>query len=371
MVSKINISFQLKLEKTNKDGYAPLYLILTKNYERVAKICDHVKIKPKLVAKSLETTKESIRYEVKSTIEKMIEKGIDVTPKGVMFHLSNGFKVQSHQISQVLNEYVSIIESRVTKKTVQRHINHINLFITVCGDLDISSYTRSHIEQFKNHITSIYQTETCLGIWKKTKAIFRYASDCGYTNTNPFNNINIKQERKEVTYLDRESIDKLIKAKMPNKSLQNIVDCAVFQIASGLAYCDLCELGPNDINTIDNVNYIKKPRRKTGSDFVSYVLPFGMDIWRKHKGQLPIKSNQKYNAYLKVVGDLLGIEQNLHTHLFRHTYATLLLNSGVPIHIVQKALGHTNVLMTQHYYAHLEDLTVLTTIKNTLENENN
>jgi integrase len=37
------------------------------------------------------------------------------------------------------------------------------------------------------------------------------------------------------------------------------------------------------------------------------------------------------------------------THRFRHTVATSLLNSGVPIHVVQRYLGHLSPAMTMHY----------------------
>jgi len=37
------------------------------------------------------------------------------------------------------------------------------------------------------------------------------------------------------------------------------------------------------------------------------------------------------------------------THRFRHTRATSLLNAGVPVHVVQRYLGHLSPAMTMHY----------------------
>ena len=42
------------------------------------------------------------------------------------------------------------------------------------------------------------------------------------------------------------------------------------------------------------------------------------------------------------------------THRFRHTRATSLLNAGVPIHVVQRYLGHLSPAMTMHYANHRE-----------------
>jgi integrase len=46
------------------------------------------------------------------------------------------------------------------------------------------------------------------------------------------------------------------------------------------------------------------------------------------------------------VGRLVDFQR---THRFRHTRATSLLNAGVPIHVVQRYLGHLSPAMTMHY----------------------
>ena len=45
----------------------------------------------------------------------------------------------------------------------------------------------------------------------------------------------------------------------------------------------------------------------------------------------------------------LGIDYNLYT--FRHTFATNLLNMTSDIHLVSKALGHSNIMITSKHYA--------------------
>lgn len=66
-------------------------------------------------------------------------------------------------------------------------------------------------------------------------------------------------------------------------------------------------------------------------------------------------SNQKVNSFLKEIGDICGIPLSLHFHLARHFYAMYLLNKNVPITTVSKALGHSNLTMTQHYAKALEE----------------
>ena len=45
----------------------------------------------------------------------------------------------------------------------------------------------------------------------------------------------------------------------------------------------------------------------------------------------------------------MGIEKDLTHHVARHTFATLALNRNIPIEVVQKLLGHTDIRTTQLY----------------------
>jgi site-specific recombinase XerD len=66
----------------------------------------------------------------------------------------------------------------------------------------------------------------------------------------------------------------------------------------------------------------------------------------------PVHSNQKFNAYLKELADLCGIDKELTTHVARKTFATTVtLANDVPIETVAQALGHSDIKITQQYYA--------------------
>lgn len=62
-------------------------------------------------------------------------------------------------------------------------------------------------------------------------------------------------------------------------------------------------------------------------------------------------------AYEKNICDESDKIYLFHSHQFRHTVGTRMINNGVPIHIVQRYLGHTSLEMTLRY-AHIHDRTL-------------
>lgn len=71
----------------------------------------------------------------------------------------------------------------------------------------------------------------------------------------------------------------------------------------------------------------------------------------------------KMLAYEKDIKDANGNYYNFQAHQFRHTVGTSMVNSGVPLQIIQKYLGHVSPEMTMHY-AHIHDQTLKKEIAN-------
>ena len=92
-------------------------------------------------------------------------------------------------------------------------------------------------------------------------------------------------------------------------------------------------------------------------------MPITQEIWEKYDYKLPVLSNQKYNGYLKEIADICGIKKKLHSHLARHTFATILLNNGMDILSVSKILGHSNSRITEKVYAKMMPKTLVAKVE--------
>lgn len=74
----------------------------------------------------------------------------------------------------------------------------------------------------------------------------------------------------------------------------------------------------------------------------------------------------KVNRYLKKISQMIGIEVNLTTYVSRHSYATVLKNSGVNIALIGETLGHSDLKTTQIYLDGFENSQIDEAMKNLL-----
>jgi integrase len=91
-------------------------------------------------------------------------------------------------------------------------------------------------------------------------------------------------------------------------------------------------------------------RVKTGTQFYIMLLPPVIEILERYAYKLPYFHLNSYTAQLKLISQETNIGKHITSHAGRHTFATTIaLGSGIPIEVVSKMLGHTNIQTTQIY----------------------
>lgn len=138
-----------------------------------------------------------------------------------------------------------------------------------------------------------------------------------------------------------------------------------FYCFTGLSYTDLASFGKGSIQVVNGQKEIHGVRNKTGVPYVVLLLPIAEEIAKKYDYNLPVISNQKYNEYLALLIERVGIDKNVTTHTGRHTFATYMINKGISIEAIPKIMGHTNMKQSL-LYARMLGVTAINEMKNKL-----
>lgn len=144
-----------------------------------------------------------------------------------------------------------------------------------------------------------------------------------------------------------------------------IRDIAVIELlfATGIRISELCSLKPSDIDlkshniliygkgAKERILQIENP--EVISAIASYQKIFEKDIEicgyffvnrLKHK-----LSDQSVRFMINQYVELAGINLHITPHMFRHSFATLLLEQDVDIRYIQRMLGHSSISTTEIY----------------------
>ena len=144
-----------------------------------------------------------------------------------------------------------------------------------------------------------------------------------------------------------------------------IRDIAIIELlfATGMRISELCSLKPKDID-LQSSNILiygkgaKERILQIGnpevlSALISYRDTFEKDIAacgyffvNRLKQRL---SDQSVRFMIDHYARLAGIEQHITPHMFRHSFATLLLEQDVDIRYIQRMLGHSSISTTEIY----------------------
>ncbi len=235
------------------------------------------------------------------------------------------------------------------------------------NDFYLENINHSFVTRYESFIKTEYKIShnTTIKFLKHLKKVLRIAKANGWMNTDPFVNIKLVEKKTDRGYLTDIDLEKIMKLKFEVNRLEEVRDCFIFSCFTGLAHSDLARLTEDSIVIgSDGNDWIKIHRKKTDTLSSIPILSMTRKIIEKYKNHpycinknvlIPVKSNQKMNAYLKEIKNLAKIKMELTTHLARHTFATTVtLNNDVPIESVSKMLGHSS-LATTKIYARLLD----------------
>lgn len=108
----------------------------------------------------------------------------------------------------------------------------------------------------------------------------------------------------------------------------------------------------NDLaKELTKLKYLQNANRIVNEDIYNQAYDF---IFCNAFGE-PLPRSTTHNTMMYVTEKLLGKDNKLSIHKLRHTHATLLLESDVPMKVIQERLGHKTMAVTEQVYSHVTE----------------
>lgn len=266
-------------------------------------------------------------------------------------------------------------QKRLDFKTLKAYRIDLSQFsknIDIPDSADISSAA------LENYISSLHETYKPKTVKRKiasTKAFFHYLEYKELIATNPFNKIQIKF--REPSILPRTiplpTVELLLstiyahchQAPTAYQRKNALRDAAIIELlfATGMRISELCSLRKSDISLSDHSVLIygkgnKERRMQIGNDDVLQILTEYCNVFHEkddscsfffiNQNQTPV-SDQAVRRMINKYVSLATIDLHITPHMFRHTFATSLLEADVDIRYIQEMLGHSSINITEIY----------------------
>lgn len=230
----------------------------------------------------------------------------------------------------------------------------------------------------ENYICALHQTykpKTAKRKIASVKAFFHYLEYKDYVSSNPFSKIHIKFREpvilpktiplNTVELFLSTMYNQLSFSKNDYQYKNTLRDIAVIELlfATGMRISELCSLSPVNVNLINRTVLIygkgsKERIIQIGNEDVyqilcKYVQEYQHEIERtghffiNHLGG-PL-SDQSVRRMIRKYSDAAAINLHITPHMFRHTFATALLDADVDIRYIQEMLGHSSINITEIY----------------------
>jgi site-specific recombinase XerD len=266
-------------------------------------------------------------------------------------------------LSQFQSEFLSYSASTHSPKTQRAFQTAFREFTRIVGGKPVRSVGVRDIEQFLSVKKGEASDTTARTYFVTLASAFQTAVRWKYLHSNPFRQVEKpKLPEKLPVYLSKDAF----------RALQRVTEdvdlSELFQlgVSTGMRLGEILNLQWTDIDLIRKVIRVgnrdgfttktKKGRNIPMSDQLSEMIQnrkgrASSELVFHRNGKILREEfvSKRFKCFIRKA----GLNDNLHFHSLRHTFASWLVQDGVSLYEVQKLLGHSNISVTQ-VYSHLQ-----------------
>lgn len=229
---------------------------------------------------------------------------------------------KSDLFTSIIQEYIEFINRNVQKPTIQKFKRVLDIFNEIektekkiyrLKDLDIGFRVVFSKYSDQKKYSSNYRSK----LFDFIKTVWNFSVNQGKEHTLNFGQIKFKKEVVNRIFLNFEEIEKIKKCTIYEDRLDNVRDWLVIGCYTGVRVSDLLNMNKSKIyeemtNDGEKIRVISLVQQKTQKRIWIPIPENGnvQKILNKRNGDFPKKiSSQKFNDYIKEVGELSGINE--------------------------------------------------------------
>lgn len=285
----------------------------------------------------------------------------DQNPKQVPQH-----KQSSPLLSNFTKEYktyvINTYSEKYLKKAVTPAFNQLAKYIS---DVSLDSITTKNLDVF---ISTVYaKSKFAASLYHRTlKAAFNKAVIWNYISGNPFNKIKTPKVAKSFpVYLSEAELIQILN-KTDDQLLKNIFTTAFY---TGMRLNEILNIKWSWINFSQDIITVKNSDDFKTKSKSERIIPIHHKVKSILLGYFPLGTQPKNDLIfyrknnIKLNGEFISkqfkeavraaeLNDDIHFHTLRHSFASNLVQRGVNLYVVKELLGHENIRTTQ-VYSHL------------------
>ena len=270
------------------------------------------------------------------------------------------------------------VERGLSTNTSKAYERDLHLFASYCLEkqIDLLTINPESIVSYQQFLRNRGLSETSIQRFLSTiRSFFRYLAREKICADPTLELTTSKIPRKLPKALTIEQISSLITATQSDSDVLALRHRALIELlyGTGARVSELVNLDVSDVSqfdadgvTVETVKLIGKGSKERYVPLGSYASQALSDYLSRLRPALSANSKKSTTAlflnqrgtrlsrqsawqFIADIAESVGLEKEVSPHVFRHSYATHLLDGGADIRVVQELLGHASVTTTQIY----------------------
>ena len=273
--------------------------------------------------------------------------------------------VPNKTLKQFQDEYLEAIRYTHKESYLQRSVKPaFKSLLNYTGNVPLSNLNIRLMEKYFNNSFHKSKYTTAL-YYRVLKAAFNKAIDWNYIDSNPIQKIKIpKIQKVKPVFISESELEIILNYVVP----ENLKDVYKFLFFTGLRAGELINLKWNNVNLNENILQIGDENFQTKSKEIRFIpIPEPVKnilinlfpnilktknnyVFKKSNG-FPYSVNYLSKQFKKAVKQT-NLDEKIHLHSLRHSFASNLVQKGVPLATIKELLGHSSISVTE-IYAHV------------------